>query len=710
VLDLRRQFDSSDRDENAIAAAKPMETRSFSALYLATVALLLVAPCGATAQTMSAIDAVAAHCGHPDGCQGGGGGAQQIPSTGPASCVGGVAAGFPCNNIDLGYWLDIDDIGGGEGNDIWGWTDPLSQDEYALMGRTNGTAFVDVTDPQNPVYLGNLPTHDVNDIWRDVKVYDDHAFIVSESATHGLQIFDLTQLASVVAPPVTFSETFHDAGFGNAHNIAINEATGYAYVVGSDQCSGGLLMYDVSTPAAVSVAGCFNADGYTHDVQCISYAGPDGDYAGAEICFASNEDSLTIVDVSNKLAPVQVSKTDYAGREYTHQSWVTDDHAWLLQDDEGDELESGHNTRTYIVDITDLDAPSFDGFYTSHLPVIDHNQYVVGDYSFQANYAGGLRVLDLSSIALGALCEVASFDTFPTSDGPNFNGAWSNYPYFASGTVVVSTNIGLAVLEPNHVGASCLAMPPVAQTTKQQACMVAANKAGAKVAKAQGKLGAKCIGAATKGDPADAQLCLTLDERGKVAKATGKVATTLARKCAGLGVPDFGLTESATISAAAVDEQLALIANLFGSDLNLSINDSSVDPDAAKCQASLAKSHDRAVQARLKEFLVCKKAGLKVGSIGNTVGLADCLDTVTEDSRGKIAKAAGKITTTLAGTCSGVSSAISVPGDCGSAGDVAACVDERAACRMCMMVAKMDGLVLDCDDFDDQTANSSCIP
>jgi choice-of-anchor B domain-containing protein len=232
--------------------------------------------------------------------------------------VAGDAAGFPCNNIDLGYWFDIDDIGGGEGNDIWGWTDTGTGDEYAIMGRSNGTAFVDVTDPQNPIYLGNLPTHDVDEIWRDIKVHADHAFIVSESSDHGMQVFDLTQLGGVVAPPVTFVATYHDAGFGNAHNIAINEDSGYAYVVGSDQCGGGILFYDVSTPSAVAIAGCFSGDGYTHDVQCINYAGPDTDYAGAEVCFASNEDSLTIVDVTSKVTPTLISKTDYAGRAYTH--------------------------------------------------------------------------------------------------------------------------------------------------------------------------------------------------------------------------------------------------------------------------------------------------------------------------------------------------------------------------------------------------------
>ena len=81
----------------------------------------------------------------------------------------------------------------------------------------------------------------------------------------------------------------------------------------------------------------------THDAQCIIYAGPDTAYTGREICFAYNEDTLTIVDVTDKSAPVQISRTGYNNRQYTHQGWVTDDHAWLLMDDELDESRDSDN-------------------------------------------------------------------------------------------------------------------------------------------------------------------------------------------------------------------------------------------------------------------------------------------------------------------------------------------------------------------------------
>ena len=148
-------------------------------------------------------------------------------------CVNGMAGIFPCEDVDLQAHMPLSDIGGGQGTDIWGWTDPTTSKEYAIIGRTSGTSFIDISDPVNPIYLGNLPTHTVISDWRDVKVYKNHAYIVSEAGGHGLQIFDLTQLASVAAPPATFTNSAHYGAFGNAHNIVINEDTGFAYAVGT---------------------------------------------------------------------------------------------------------------------------------------------------------------------------------------------------------------------------------------------------------------------------------------------------------------------------------------------------------------------------------------------------------------------------------------------------------------------------------------------
>ncbi|MBD0324989.1 MAG: choice-of-anchor B family protein [Pyrinomonadaceae bacterium] len=367
-------------------------------------------------------------------------------------CVNGMAGTFPCRNVDLASLLPLANIGGGSGSDLWGWTDPLTNREYALMGRSTGTSFVDITNPEAPIYLGNLPAHNnVASVWRSIKVYNNHAFIVSEATGHGMQVFDLTQLRSVASPPVTFAETAHYNGFSRAHTLAINEQTGFAYAAGSsDTCSGGLHMINVQNPLAPTFAGCFAQDGYTHESQCVVYHGPDAAHQGREICFNANEDTLTIVDVTNKNAPVQLSRTGYAGSAYTHQGWLTDDHAQFLLDDELDERNSGGNSRTYIWNLSDLDAPVVSGVYSGPSISIDHNLYVRGRYAYEANYRSGLRILDAANAANASLNEVAFFDIFPIDDAPSFNGAWGNYPFFKSGTVIVSgIEQGLFVLRPN---------------------------------------------------------------------------------------------------------------------------------------------------------------------------------------------------------------------------------------------------------------------
>ena len=135
----------------------------------------------------------------------------------------------------------------------------------------------------------------------------------------------------------TFGETAHYRQMAQAHNIVINEDTGFGYIVGAsgkNSCSGGLHMVDLSNPTNPSFAGCYSGDGYTHDAQCVVYQGPDTTHQGKETCLNSNEDTLTIVDVTNKSNPVQLSRTDYSDAQYTHQGWLTEDQTHFLLDDE----------------------------------------------------------------------------------------------------------------------------------------------------------------------------------------------------------------------------------------------------------------------------------------------------------------------------------------------------------------------------------------
>ena len=366
---------------------------------------------------------------------------------------------FPCNGVDLMAWVPTGSGGqlrATEGNDIWGWTDPTTNREYAIVAMVNGTVFVDVTEPAAPKVLGKLASRTgQSSIWRDVKIYQGFAFIVADSNSgHGMQVFDLTSLRGL-GPDATrnlAAVTNYDGPTSNrvssAHNIAINEDSGFAYIVGAGSCNGGLHMVDIRNPAAPTFAGCFSADGYTHDVQCVVYDGPDTQHTGKEICFASNEDTVTIVDVTNKSAPVMLNRAFYPNPSFTHQGWLTDDSRYFIVNDETDSSSGG--TRTFVMDVTDLDNVSYAFTNFGAVPTRDHNLYVSGDFAYLSNYQGGLRILDVTGLDGGQMPEVAFFDTYPQGNSSGYNGQWSNYPFFASGTIIANDiDNGLFVLRFN---------------------------------------------------------------------------------------------------------------------------------------------------------------------------------------------------------------------------------------------------------------------
>ncbi len=386
-----------------------------------------------------------------------------------AECTQGQAADFDCVQVDLVSFLPRRDMGMNRGvrlNDVWGWTDPVTGTEYALVGHLEGTVFVDLSDPADPVYLGTLPRTEGSpgSTWRDIKVYKDHAFIVADGAgAHGMQVFDLTQLRSVEAPPVQFAETAHYDQIFSSHNIVINEDTGFAFAVGAsaggETCGGGLHMIDIRDPVSPTFAGCFadpttgrRKTGYSHDAQCVIYHGPDTEHRGKEICVGSNETAISISDVTDKANPVALGSGSYPDAAYVHQGWLSDDHAYFYQNDELDELGGRvDRTRTLVWDVRDLDDPQMVNQYFGPTSATDHNLYVHGDLMYQTNNASGLRILDISSREEPV--EVGFFDTTPYgTDESGFNGTWSSYPYFESGIIVVtSRREGLFMLKKQSV-------------------------------------------------------------------------------------------------------------------------------------------------------------------------------------------------------------------------------------------------------------------
>ena len=383
---------------------------------------------------------------------------------GEVLCVDGRANRFECSDVDLLSFLPLSALGLSPGSrdmaagitDVWGWTDPQTRREYALVARRGGAAVVDVTDPSLPVYIGLLAVE--GGTAQDIKVYADHAFFIGAGDT-GMPVFDLRRLRDVMEPPVTLMADARYDGIASAHNLVIDTESGFAFPVGAsgagDPCGGGLHMVDIRDPVTPTFAGCYTDTegliwaGRTHDAQCVQYHGPDSDFQGRQICFASNETALRIVDLTDKENPVPIASASYPGMAYIHQGWLTEDQRYYYMNDELDELTGlAGRTRTLIWDVAELDDPVLVAEHFGSTTATDHNLYIKGDRMYQANYQAGLRVLDISDPENPE--EIGFFDTTPyEGNPPTMSGAWTAYPFFESGTVVVSsTQEGLFLLRP----------------------------------------------------------------------------------------------------------------------------------------------------------------------------------------------------------------------------------------------------------------------
>jgi choice-of-anchor B domain-containing protein len=390
--------------------------------------------------------------------------------------------------------VTLSQLGGGAGSSMWGWVDPLTRKEYAIMGRSTGTSFIDVTDPTQPriVATMGIAAGSTATSWREPKIIGNHAFVGVDGTTHGVQVLDLTRLRSYSGTTLNLTADTVFNGLTRQHTLAINSMGGvaqtspdgrrYIYAAGSNLSSGGIRAIDVTNPLAPTSAGGFSADGYTHEMQVVTYTGPDQTYAGREIAFAHNVDTVTIVDVTNKSAMTQLGRTVQPQRGYVHQGWLTPDQRYMIANDELDERNNltGGLTSTHFWDVSDLDNPVYKGRYLHATTSVDHNLYIKGDYIFMANYTTGLRVFKIgdlnSSNPNDWMYPVAFFDTYAANDGNSFNGAWNNYPFFPSGNIAVSDiNGGLIMLRMNLPTLGLEGTAPSAQYYQTQYAQVMAG-------------------------------------------------------------------------------------------------------------------------------------------------------------------------------------------------------------------------------------------
>lgn len=323
-------------------------------------------------------------------------------------------------------------------NDIWGYTAPDGT-EYALVGLETGVSIVSLADKVNPKEVAFIPGS--IDMWRDLKTYNNRAYVVTE-AQDGLLVIDLTQL------PDTTSHFFwrttlagETDSLGSVHNLYIDEQ-GYCYLSGATLNSGGFLIVDVfSDPNQPKLVGKGPAV-YSHDI-----------YVRDNIAYSSDIEAgnLTIHDVSNKDS-VRLLGMQQTPVAFCHNAWLSDDSKTIFT------TEERENAPTTAYDISDFsDIKELDRFVplaTKGKGVIPHNTHVLNDFLITSHYGDGCVVVDAARP--DNLIEVGNYDTDPEGVG-GLVGSWGAYPYLPSGLILATdTKYGLFVLEPTYVRACYL--------------------------------------------------------------------------------------------------------------------------------------------------------------------------------------------------------------------------------------------------------------
>jgi choice-of-anchor B domain-containing protein len=351
-----------------------------------------------------------------------------------AECKNGRAGELRCKNIDLVGRV----TGTGGIADVWGWVDPETKDEFAIVGGSSGPHFFNVTNPAKPVDLGSAVSYKPPaGLWLEMEILNDHLYWVCDLTPCGLNVFDLSRLTGPESAAPVWRPDVH-LPLGTFHSIDSNPKTNHIFLNGVGVAVGTPIIFDVSVPLAPTPVGAMADDGYTHDSLCRNYRGADKDHKGDEICFNFNEDTVTIYNVTdNPQQPVQLSRNEYKTASYTHSGALSKDHNTLISTDEGDETSNQTPSTLFIWDVSDLDKPKLIDTWQANSLSIDHNIYSEEDALFHANYNNGFRIMDLSQAHKGKLKEVAWIDTMPVADSPDFDGVWAAYPFLPSGNILV---------------------------------------------------------------------------------------------------------------------------------------------------------------------------------------------------------------------------------------------------------------------------------
>lgn len=356
---------------------------------------------------------------------------------------------LPAQNLHVAYRSKMVFSGQTVAN-VWGYA--AAGREYALIGASKGMIIADITNPDAPQQIVQIPGPD--NLWKEIKTYGHYAYVTSEGS-QGLQIIDLSNLPS---PNLAYHYYTGNGAIAGAvwriHSLHIDTTKGFVYLYGCRQpngaylFSGGAVALDLKAdPYNPVYAGKFDQLSYIHD----GYADNDTLYAGHIY-----DGNFSVVNMNVKSNPELITSQSTPDK-FTHNTWLTDDRRTLLTTDER------NNSFLAAYDISDLNNIRLLDKIQSNpgSNSMVHNTMVRGNFAITSWYKDGFTIVDVTHP--DNLVQVGNYDTYPNGSGGNSEGCWGAYPYFPSGNIVASTitafgtnNGEIWILTPEYVRACYL--------------------------------------------------------------------------------------------------------------------------------------------------------------------------------------------------------------------------------------------------------------
>jgi choice-of-anchor B domain-containing protein len=322
----------------------------------------------------------------------------------------------------------------------WGYTHPLTQQEYAILGSCIGTYFIDISNPATASVTAFVPGR-ISTSWREIKTYQNYCYVISDDPSpNSFQIIDMSDLPNSVNLVYDGTDIFE-----RAHTLFIDKDKLYLAHVTSlgGAAYSAMSIYSLANPSQPVLLRKISDDlpfiAAVHDM----YVNNDTIYAS---CGPVGLYVIKYDEQQNKFVQLG-SLSNYAAPMANHSSWLSKDKKHLIF---CDEISGAPIRAANVENFSNIQLVA------SFIPgphAVPHNPYILNDLAIVSCYQDGINIYNISN--LNSVYLAGRFDTYPegglnTGDYGNdkLKGNWAAYPFFPSGRIIASDiNNGLFVFD-----------------------------------------------------------------------------------------------------------------------------------------------------------------------------------------------------------------------------------------------------------------------